>query len=608
MNPNIPAIGIINLLMRLWNHLPQRRRHQFWLILGLIFVSAFTEIVSLSAVLPFLGILIAPEKVFNQPIIGDVVRTWGFTASDQLVLPLTVAFVVIALTAGAIRIFLLWVNTQFTIANGIELSGEVYRRTLYQPYNVHVARNSSEVISGITGKVNTVVFGVLLMALSLISSVVLLIAIMVTLIVIDPFVALVATGSFGISYGLITWLVRYRLKRNGKRIAHELAQIVKTLQEGLGSIRDVLLNGTQSVYCDVYNQADHPLRRAQGDNAFIRGFPRFAMEVLGMVLIAALAYSLSLKEGGIATSLPMLGALVLGAQRLLPALQQSYNSWAMILSSQAALADIMELLTQPLPAELIQGKSDLVPLAFQKNIQFEQVRFRYNSDGPWVLDGIDFTIAKGARVGFVGSTGSGKSTTLDLLMGLLQPTEGEFLVDGQPIRADRVRAWQQTIAHVPQSIYLTDSSLAENIAFGIPPEAIDLNRVQQAARQARIADFVEDQAEGYNVLVGERGVRLSGGQRQRIGIARALYKKASLLVFDEATSALDNITEKSVMEAIEGVGSDITLLIIAHRFTTVKNCDTIIELENGRIVAQGTYEELLVSSPSFRKMAHVVEQ
>ena len=605
MNPSIPSIGVINLLARFWYHLSQRRRRQFWLILGLIFISALSEIVSLGAVLPFLGVLIAPERVFNQPIIGDVVRAWGITSSDQLVLPLTVAFAVIALMAGAIRILLLWVNTQFTIASGIEISGEVYRRTLYQPYEVHVTRNSSEVISGITGKVDGVVFGVLLSVLSLISSVVLLVAITVTLIAIDPFVAFVAAGILGISYGLITWLVRYRLKRNGKRIAREHPQIVKVLQEGLGGIRDVLLNGTQSVYCDIYSKADRPFRQAQGDNAFIRGFPRFAMEALGMALIATLAYSLSHKVGGVAAALPVLGALALGAQRLLPALQQSYNSWAMIISNQASLVDIVGLLDQPLPEELLQAKRAPARLTFQKTIQFEQVRFRYSSDGPWVLDGINFTIPKGARVGFVGSTGSGKSTTLDLLMGLLQPTEGKFLVDGQSISGDRVRAWQQMIGHVPQNIYLADSSLAENIAFGVPPEAINLKRVQQVARQARIADFIENKVEGYNALVGEGGIRLSGGQRQRIGIARTLYKKANLLVFDEATSALDNTTEKSVMEAIEGVGNDITLLIIAHRLTTVKNCDTIIELENGRIVAQGTYEQLLVSSPSFRKMAHV---
>jgi ABC-type multidrug transport system fused ATPase/permease subunit len=246
------------------------------------------------------------------------------------------------------------------------------------------------------------------------------------------------------------------------------------------------------------------------------------------------------------------------------------------------------------------------PLPFQDAIRFDAVGFRYSSDGPWVLDGFNFTIPKGARVGFVGSTGSGKSTTLDLLMGLLIPIEGELLVDGHSISGERLRAWQQTIAHVPQSIYLADATLAENIAFGVPPDTIDLDRVQQAARQAQIADFIESSPEGYQAHVGERGIRLSGGQRQRIGIARALYKQASVLVFDEATSALDNATEQSVMDAIEGLGSDLTILLIAHRLTTVRRCDTIVELEHGQVVAQGTYEQLLECSPSFRRMAKAI--
>jgi ATP-binding cassette subfamily B protein len=555
-------------------------------------------------VLPFLGILVAPDRVFSHPIVADVALAWGITSADQLVLPLTVAFIAAALIAGAIRILLLWVSTRLAFATGADLGIEVYRRTLYQPYRVHVARNSSEVISGITNKVNSVVFLVLLPLLTLISSTVLLVAIMLALIAIDPMVASVAAVGFGASYAFITWMSRRRLHRNSQRIAHEQTQVVKALQEGLGGIRDVLLEGTQPVYCDIYRQADHPLRRAQGNNTFMGQSPRYIMEALGMVLIAALAYALSRQAGGIATALPVLGALALGAQRLLPALQQSYSAWANIAGNHASLADTIALLDQPLPAELLQPAP--APLLIQNTIHFNAVRFRYTGDGPWVLDGLNLTIPRGARVGFVGSTGSGKSTTLDLLMGLLTPTEGELLVDGQPISGNRLRAWQRSIAHVPQSIYLADSTLAENIAFGVPRNDIDLDRVQQAARRAQIADFIESGPEGYQAHVGERGIRLSGGQRQRIGIARALYKQASVLVFDEATSALDNTTEQSVMDAIEGLSSDLTILLIAHRLTTVRRCSTIAELEHGRVVAQGTYEQLLVRSPSFRRMARAI--
>ena len=605
MKTSIFTEGLPDLLLQLWHHLSRRRQRQFGMLLGLMVISAFAEVVSLGAVLPFIGILTAPERVFNHPVVADLAQALGIATADQLVLPLTIVFATAALIAGAIRIFLLWVTTRLAVVSGADLSIEVYRRTLYQPYWVHAARNSSDTISGITSKVNITVFGVLLPLLTLISSFVLLAAVMIALIVIDPVIALVAIVGFGASYGLVTWLTRRRLERNSLRIAFEQTQVIKALQEGLGGIRDVLLDGTQPIYCDVYRQADHPLRQAHGNNIFIGGSPRFAMEALGMVLIAVLAYVLSRHAGGVATALPALGALALGAQRLLPALQQIYSAWASIVGSRASLAGTIELLDQPLPADVLQPTS--APLRFQKDIRFNAVRFRYTNDGPWVLDGLNLVISKGARVGFVGSTGSGKSTTLDLLMGLLMPTQGVLLVDGHPIRGKRIRAWQRTIAHVPQNIFLADTTLAENIAFGVPRGDIDMDRVRQVARQAQIAEFIESRPEGYNAYVGERGIRLSGGQRQRIGIARALYKQATVLVFDEATSALDNATEQSVMDAITALNRDLTVLLIAHRLTTVRRCDSIVELEGGRVVAQGTYDQLLERSPSFRSITRAVE-
>jgi ATP-binding cassette subfamily B protein len=324
------------------------------------------------------------------------------------------------------------------------------------------------------------------------------------------------------------------------------------------------------------------------------------MEAFGMVLIAALAYGLSRQTGGIAAALPVLGALALGAQRLLPALQQAFGAWATIIGSQESLNDIMTLLDQPLPEEA--GTASPPPLSFSQSIRFDSVRFRYAPEAPWVLDGLSLTIPKGARVGFVGATGSGKSTMLDLLMGLLHPIDGAILVDGEALRGARLRAWQRNIAHVPQSIYLADSTVAENIAFGVPREAIDMERVRSAARKAQIAEFVESKPQGYDSFVGERGVRLSGGQRQRIGIARALYKEASVLVLDEATSALDNATERSVISSIEGLDRNLTILLIAHRLSSVQRCDMIVELNHGRVVAQGRYEQLLESSATFRSM------
>jgi ATP-binding cassette subfamily B protein len=334
---------------------------------------------------------------------------------------------------------------------------------------------------------------------------------------------------------------------------------------------------------------------------FIVASPRYVMEAIGMVLIAALAYGLSKQSGGVAAAVPILGALALGAQRLLPTLQQAYAAWANLAARQDSLADAIDLLKQDLPPE---AWAPMPPaMQFMESIRFRKVRFRYLDDGPWVIAGLDMTIPKRARVGFVGTTGSGKSTTIDLLMGLLTPTEGQIVVDGVPLTGERLLSWQRAIAHVPQSIFLIDASLVENIALGVPRTQIDMKRVKEAARQAQLANFVESLRDGYDTHVGERGVQLSGGQRQRVGIARALYKEASVLIFDEATSSLDNETEKAVMDAIESLNRDITILLIAHRLTTVKRCDLILELVHGKLAAQGSFEQLLEQSPSFRTMA-----
>ena len=596
------GIGIsANLLVRLYRHLNGSRQRQFVMLMSLMLVSALAEVISLGAVLPFIGILAVPQLVFKHRVIADVASAWKITSPDQLVLPLTIAFIVAAVVSAAIRVLLLWLSMRFTFASGAELSIDVYRRTLYQPYYVHVATSSNEVISGTMNKVGSTVLGVLLPLLTLLSSIILLGALIAALIAIDPVIAVVSASCFGVSYGFITWGSRRRLKRNSGLIAIEQTKMIKAVQEGLGGIRDVLLDGTQEVYCEVYRRADQAWRRAQGENIFIGQSPRFVMEALGMVLLAAFAYGLSRRTGGLASALPILGALALGAQRLLPALQQSFTAWASIAGSQASLRDTIEMLDQPILSELLEPKP--APLLFNSAIRFHDVRFRYACDLPWVLDGFNLTIKKGSRIGFVGMTGSGKSTALDLLMGLLKPVEGAVMVDEQPLIGGRVRAWQQTIAHVPQNIFLADSSMAENIALGVPRPAIDMRRVHFAAKQAQIADFIESRPGSYDGRVGERGIQLSGGQRQRIGIARALYKEATVLVLDEATSALDSATEQSIMDAIDGLDRSLTVFIIAHRMTTVRRCDSIVELEHGRVRAQGSYQELVDSSQSFRRIA-----
>jgi ATP-binding cassette subfamily B protein len=275
----------------------------------------------------------------------------------------------------------------------------------------------------------------------------------------------------------------------------------------------------------------------------------------------------------------------------LPVQQQIYSAYITIKGNQASTQDALDLLDQPMPEHAHAPPAR--PMAFNTSITLNNLGFRYTPQGPWVLRHLNLEILKGSRVGFVGVTGSGKSTLLDLIMSLLTPTEGALLIDNSAITLQNTRAWQAHISHVPQAIFLSDTSIAENIAFGVAPDQIDLLRVKQAAEQAQIAQTIDGWRNGYDTLVGERGVRLSGGQRQRIGIARALYRRANLIIFDEATSALDNETEAAVMQVVETLGRDMTILIIAHRLTTLRNCDRIVELANGGIKAIGGYEEMI---------------
>lgn len=583
--------AISSLLKRLWHHISPRRRGQFGFLLVLMLLASFAEILSIGAVLPFLGVLTSPERIFGLPVMQPIILTLELSQPKQLLLPLTAIFGLAAIVAGMMRLLLLWASTKLSFATGADLSNSIYRRTLYQPYDVHCSRNSSEVISGISGKANGVIYAVIVPGLTLISSIIMLFVILSALLIVEPTVALAAFGGFGLIYGLIISVTRRQLLHDSQCISRESPRVIKSLQEGLGGIRDVLIDGTQATYCKIYRNADMQLRDAQGSSLFISSSPRYVMEALGMLLIAILAYLLAQQEDGLAKAIPILGALALGSQRLLPVFQQAYSSWAAIQSGQIALKDTLELLDQPLPDYADNPNSR--PLSFEKSIKLKQIDFRYGSNSAYVLKNLNLNIEKGSRVGFIGVTGSGKSTLLDIVMGLLQPTAGTIEIDGQTINASNNRAWQAHIAHVPQSIFLADSSIEENIAFGVPKEQIDQIRVKQAAEQAQIANSIESWPNKYQTFVGERGIRLSGGQRQRIGIARALYKEADVIIFDEATSALDNETEFAVMHAIESLSKELTVLIIAHRLTTLKNCTQVVKLENGGINKIGSYQEVL---------------
>lgn len=585
-------VSLRPLLQSLWKHINPERRLQFSLLFLVMILTAFAEVISIGAVMPFLGALTAPNQIFVHPIAQPLIRALSLTEPEQLLFPLTAAFVIGALLSGVMRLVLLWTQTRLSHAIGADFSISIYRRTLYQPYSVHVQRNSSEVITGVSTKANYVVHNTIMPFLTVCSNSLIMVFILVALVAIEPIVAIGSFMGFAAIYVVVTLATKKGLERDSLRVNHESNQVLKALQEGLGGIRDVLIDGTQSTYCKIFRNSDLPLRRALANISIISSCPRPIIEALGTVLIAVLAYSLANSSTGITGAIPVLGALALGAQRLLPVLQHSYAAWAVIRGGQASLLETLKLLDQKLPA--YADESPASPIPFNSHITLKNISFRYTENNPLVIQpGFNLSIPKGSRIGLIGTTGSGKSTLLDLIMGLLPPTLGSLMIDDVSITEENYRAWQLRIAHVPQAIFLADTSIAENIAFGIPVEEIDHTQVRVAAFKAQIGQTIESWDQQYDTLVGERGVRLSGGQRQRLGIARALYKKADVIVFDEATSSLDNDTESAVMEALEGLGDDLTLIIVAHRLSTLRNCTKVIELEHGRIKRSGSYEHII---------------
>ena len=579
-------INNFELIGRLWGHLTKKRKTQFVLLIFLMFLGGIAEAMSLGIVLPFIGVLITPETIMANNLALKISELLGIQSANQLVLPLTILFISAALVAGIIRMTVLKATTSYSFATAHDLSIDVYKRSIYQPYSIHISRNSSEIISAITSKVKDVA-SVFIYALNLINSTVLSTLILTTLLLIDYAITLTAMGIFVGLYGIISLFSFSRMRKYSVVIADQRDGIVKTLTEGLGGIRDALLSSTQDTFVKIYQGSDFKLQKALSSNLILANLPKPLIETLGIILIGLLAYFLSL-QGNLENQLPTFGALLIGAQRLLPAIQQGYTSYATIHGSNSSLLDVLNLLDQEI---YLNNKSSLSnKIKFKEFIKLKSVNFKYGEDGPDVLKDISINIAKGSSVGIIGETGSGKSTMLDIIMGLLEPTKGSLCIDNQALSMDKMPSWQNAIAHVPQTIFLSDATVMENIAFGIEKDQIDTERVKVAAEHAQIAEFIEAQPEQYGARVGERGVKLSGGQRQRIGIARALYRDSDVLILDEATSALDNKTEELVIKAIEDFNPLVTIIMIAHRISTLRNCDSIIEMDNGEIKEVGTFE------------------
>lgn len=583
------AHRVTEAVRRLFAHLPARRRRQAGRIWLFMLVGAFAEMVSIGALLPFLTLLAAPERVQRYPLFGRIIAWLGLPA-DRLLVSATLLFVAAAIISTVLRLLLLRASQRFVFAVGHDLGKSLYDHLLHQSYLYHTLHNSAELQAGIQ-KVNNITNLFLQPFMQGVIALTVMIFIIVAIAVIDPVLAAAAIVSFGGLYVGISLAVRRVLQHNSNRLSGLVTRRIQAIQEGMGSIRNVLIERAQPLYVRKFGHLDQSFRNAQSVTTFLSNAPRYLVEGIGMILIAGLAYLASRQPGGLMAALPTLGALAVGGQRLMPLLQQVYFGWSQMMTNYANLTNVLDVLDQPVE----RPERDALPLAFENAIELRDVSVGYGEARPVVND-ISFAIPKGARVGLVGRTGSGKSTILDTVMGLLQPQQGAVTVDGTSLAnaQDRFR-WQANINHVPQAIFLSDDTLAANIAFGQEAGAINMTRVRAAAEAAHAAEFIEALPEGYETRVGEQGVRLSGGQRQRLGLARALYAPRPLLVLDEATSALDAATEDAVMESIQRLGQDLTVIIVAHRLTTLRHCSTIIRIDAGQIVAEGTYEEMIGS-------------
>ena len=501
--------------------------------------------------------------------------------------PISIIFCSVAVVTGMFRILLAWAGQRYVYGIRYDVGVALYDRMLHQPYTFHVGVNSSRIISNLEN-VPRLAMGMLMPMLQAALPSSSVSSSLVVLIILSPFASLVAISGFGLIYGGLSLTAGRGLRRNARVIAKMAHRRLQTVQEGLGGIGDVLLDNTQAIYVRKFAKIDARLSNAQSANALVAVAPRFLAEAVGLILMVMLALMLHGQRGGASASLPVLGALALGAQRLLPLMQQSYFGWASLLSHRSLFFDTVTLLRHPLPPNIA---TESLP-RLQSAVELDDVGFGYASDQHFTLRNISLRIPKGSRVGFVGKTGSGKTTLLNVVMGLLDPASGEIRVDGHLLTSSNKRSWQQQVAHVPQSIFLTDGSIAENIALGVPADAIDIDKMRHVCRLAELAHFVEGLPQGYATSVGERGVRLSGGQIQRIGLARALYKDATVLVLDEATSALDDATEANIIEAVQRLGRRYTVLMIAHRTTTLRECDIIYKLNSGVLVESGSPQEV----------------
>jgi ABC-type multidrug transport system fused ATPase/permease subunit len=564
---------IYGLLRKLWASLHARRQRQLRFLFILMVVTSFAEMFGIGALVPFLGVILDPEAVYKSDVFEPILRFMNINSPESLLLPVTIGFICVVAIVAALRILLLWISTRLSFSIGLDLSYDIYDMELRRPYSHQISQNSSEVINAIITQTNIITNNVVVPTVTILTNVLLVAGIVVALFLIEPYLTLATVLGFLCIYVAIAFFTQSQLKKNGITIAQESRAVVKHIQEGLGGIRDIIIDGSYKRFTHQYHLADKRLRFAYSDNHFLGQAPRFVVEGLSMVLIAGIAVIFSSRENmlGLITSL---GVVALGGQKALPLVQRVYLGWANIRGGEQTLKDVLSRLDKK-----TRTSQSVQKISFNTRIDFDKVDFSYEPGKAPVLRNINLSIDLGSRIGLVGPTGSGKSTFTDLLMGLLQPTVGKIRIDGTPITDENISAWRKHVAHVPQEIYLADCSIRENIAFGVDPQDIDNERVTRAAKLANIDSLVDSWDDKYDTVVGERGARLSGGQRQRIGIARALYREAQILVLDEVTSALDSATEQEILQSLSQLDDGITLILISHRNSNLVLCKTVFRFD-----------------------------
>jgi ABC-type multidrug transport system fused ATPase/permease subunit len=583
---------------------PRERRGFYGLVVVMLLVGIL-ETAGIASILPFMAVLAEPERIEHSARLAAVYHGLGFESINAFLVLLGLATFTMTMVGIGMHILSIFSISRFTSRCSYTLSCQLLEGYLSQPYSWFLNRHSADLGKSVLSEVDNVVSQSFVPAMTLLSNLVVTLFVAAFLVALQPLVALGTAVVLVASYGLIFVVARRYLTRYGQIRFAANAERYKIAQEATAGIKDVKLLGLEQRYVRRFQGPARRMARVSATRTVIAQAPRYLLQgvAFGGMLLIILAMLLA-QSASLGSILPLLAVYAFAGLRLLPAVQQVYEQVTALRYNQPALVslhkDIMEIRARAArPVEVSRE-----PVRLTDRLELVDVHFAYPLAERKALRGLSLTIPARTTVGIVGGTGAGKTTAVDLMLGLLEMQEGTLAVDGVPITARNARAWQDTIGYVPQAIFLTDDTVAANIAFGIPPEQVDRAAVERAARTAELHDFVMGELpQGYDTLVGERGIRLSGGQRQRIGIARALYHDPDVLIMDEATSALDNLTEKAVMDAVHNLGHAKTIILIAHRLTTVQACDTIFMLENGRLIAEGSYNELLDTSRKFRAMA-----